>query len=157
MLNNDVLRRIRYTFKLSDNEVISIFGDGGAKVTRAQISDWLKKEDNPEHQICDDEMFATFLNGWIISRRGKKEEPKAEKRLSNNLIFKKIKIALNIKSDEILDILQLADFNLGKHELSAFFRKPNNRHFRECKDQVLRNFLVGVQKKYRPSSDKKDD
>ena len=61
----------------------------------------------------------------------------------------KLKIALNLKSEDVLEILQLAEFQLSKHELSAFFRKPGHKHYRDCKDQVLRNFLKGLQMKYR--------
>jgi len=49
-----------------------------------------------------------------------------------------------------LKILELANMRMSKHELSAFFRKREHKHYRECKDQVLRNFLKGVQLKYRP-------
>ena len=46
-------------------------------------------------------------------------------------------------------LIKQADFSLSKHELSAFFRKPEHKHYRKCKDQVLRYFLKGVQLKYR--------
>lgn len=94
--------------------------------------------------------MAYFLNGFINERRGKREgdQAKPESTLNNNLIFKKLTIALNLKSDDVLETLELAGFKLGKHELSAFFRKSNNKHFRECKDQVLRNFLQGLQVRF---------
>ena len=121
------------------------------QVTRAQISDWLKREDDPEFKLITDPEMATFLNGLINKNRGKKdgEQPEIESRLTNNIIFKKLKIALDLKSDDILEILSLADFKLGKSELSAFFRKKTSRQYRVCQDQVLRNFLMGLQKKYR--------
>ena len=53
---------------------------------------------------------------------------------------------------DILAILSLADFSMSKHELSAFFRKPGHKHYRECKDQILRNFLGGLQHKMRPQA-----
>jgi uncharacterized protein YehS (DUF1456 family) len=65
----------------------------------------------------------------------------------------KLKIALNLKSDDVLDMIELAEFRLGKHELSAFFRKQGHKHYRECKDQVLRYFLKGMQIKYRDEPD----
>jgi uncharacterized protein YehS (DUF1456 family) len=61
----------------------------------------------------------------------------------------KLKIALNLKAEDVLEILELAEFRISKHELSAFFRKPGHKHYRECKDQILRNFLQGMQLKYR--------
>jgi len=151
MTNNDILRRIRYIFDLSDSSMIAIFGLADYQVTREQISDWLKKEDDPAYQKCSDTKFAIFLNGLINDKRGKKDgaQPAPEKRLNNNIIFVKLKIALNLKAEEILEIMTLAGFPVSKPELSAFFRKPGHKHYRECQDQILRNFLKGVQLKYR--------
>jgi len=151
MTNNDVLRRIRYTFNFDDTKMMAIFGFAGLEVTRAQISDWLKKEDDPDYLRCDDKQFATFLNGLIVDKRGKKDgpQPVPETQLNNNIIFRKLKIALNLQAEEVLTLVNQADFRISKHELSAFFRKPSHKHYRECKDQVLRNFLKGMQIKYR--------
>ncbi len=151
MTNNDILRRIRYIFDLSDAEMIEIFSLADCKVSREEISDWLKKDDDPLFKNCSDARMAIFLNGLINKRRGKREgaQPKPETRLSNNIIFTKLKIALNLKAEEIIEILALAGFSIGKHELSAFFRRPDHKHYRECKDQILRNFLKGVQLKLR--------
>ncbi|MBE0597848.1 MAG: DUF1456 family protein [Desulfuromonadales bacterium] len=153
MTNNDVLRRIRYIFDLSDSAMIAIFGLADCEVTREQVSDWLKKEDDPAYKKCSDAQLASFLNGLIIDKRGRKEgaQPASEKRLNNNLIFQKLKIALNLQADEVFEIMQLAEFSLSKHEISAFFRKPGHKNYRECKDQVLRNFLKGLELKYRSS------
>jgi len=149
--NNDILRRIRYTFDFNDSKMIAIFGLADHQVTREQVSDWLKKDDDPAFRKCSDAQLAVFLNGLINDRRGKKEgeQPKPEQRLTNNIIFKKLKIALDLKAEDILQILDLADVRISKHELSAFFRKPGHKHYRDCKDQVFRNFLNGIQLKYR--------
>lgn len=152
MTNNDILRRLRYTFELSDSKMIALFGD--SDVDRTQISKWLKKDDDSDYQSCGDNRLAQFLNGFIEEKRGKKEGPApvAETKLNNNIILTKLKIALNLKAEDVLELLALADFRLSKHELSAFFRKPGHKHFRECKDQILRNFLHGMQEKYRVNS-----
>jgi uncharacterized protein YehS (DUF1456 family) len=153
MTNNDVFRRIRYIFDFGDAEVISIFSLADLKVTREEISDWLKKDDDPAIKTLTDRQLATFLNGLINHKRGKKQgdQPVPEKNLSNNIIFRKLKIALNLQAEEVLGILQLADLRISSHELSAFFRKEGHKHYRQCKDQVLRNFLQGLQLKYRPN------
>ncbi len=151
MNNNDVLRRIRYVFDFGDSKMIAIFSKADHEVTRGQVSDWLKKDDDPAYQECSDTQLAIFLNGLINDRRGKKEgaQSEPEKQLNNNIIFMKLKIALNLKAEDVLGILELAEFRISKHELSAFFRKPGHKHYRECKDQILRNFLQGMQLKYR--------
>jgi len=152
--NNDILRRIRYIFDFGDSKMMGIFSLADHQVTREQVIDWLKKDDDPALQECSDVELAIFLNGLIIERRGKKDgaQPEPEQKLNNNIIFRKLKIALDLKAEDILQILGTADVHISKHELSAFFRKPDHKHYRACKDQILRNFLNGVQLKYRNDS-----
>ncbi|MCF6267912.1 MAG: DUF1456 family protein [Desulfuromusa sp.] len=151
MTNNDVLRRIRFIFDFNDLKMIALFGLTGHQVTREQISDWLKKDDDPAYQGCRDTQLAIFLNGLIIDKRGKNKDPQPEpeQRLNNNSIFRKLKIALNLQAEDILEILALVHVQISKHELSAFFRRPGHKHYRDCNDQIFRNFLKGVQLKYR--------
>ena len=155
MTNNDILRRIRYVFDFNDDKMIALFSLANCVVTRAQISDWMKPEEDSDYVKLSDELLATYLNGLIIDKRGKREgpEPIPEKELSNNAIFMKLKIALNLQAEAILEIMDLSDFRMSKHELSAFFRKVGHKHYRECKDQILRTFLKGLQKKYRQDED----
>lgn len=151
MKNNDILRRIRFIFNFTDSKMIALFGLADYPVTRTQISDWLKKDEDPACKNCSDRQLAAFLNGLINDKRGKQEgpQPKPEQRLNNNIIFRKLKIALNLQDEDILHILQLTGLPMSKHELSAFFRKPDHKNYRSCKDQILRNFLHGLQIQYR--------
>lgn len=150
MNNNDVLRRLRYTFNFNDKQMIALFASAGLKVSREQVSQWLKKDNDADFVNCMDSQLAYFLNGFINEKRGKKEGPNAiaEKRLSNNIILTKLKIALNLKAEDLIDLLASVDFRLNKPELSAFSRKADHKHYRECKDQVLRNLLQAIDKKY---------
>ena len=147
-----MLRRIRYVFDFNDTKMIAIFGQVEETVTREQISEWLKKDDDSAYKSLSDVQLAIFLNGLIVEKRGKKEGPLPvpEKKLNNNIVFRKLKIALDLKNEDVLDILALADLKISKHELSAFFRRQDHKHYRVCKDQILRNFLNGLQLKYRP-------
>jgi len=149
--NNDVLRRIRYAFDYKESKIIEIFDLADLKVTPEQIGNWLKKDDDPSFKECSDSQLATFLNGLIYDRRGRKDGPQPipEQRINNNIIFRKLKIALDMKAEDILDILKLTDTHISKHELSALFRKPGHKHYRNCEDQILHNFLNGVHLKYR--------
>jgi uncharacterized protein YehS (DUF1456 family) len=154
MIANDCLRRLRYILEFDDTKMIGVFAKAEQNVTRTQLSNWLKKEDDPQYEECSDAMFATFLNGLIILKRGKKEGslPESEQRLGNNSIFRKLKIAFDLKAEDILGILSSVDIHISKHELSAFFRRADHKHYRVCKDQILRNFLMGLQIKYRGAS-----
>jgi hypothetical protein len=95
-------------------------------------------------------MLATFLNGLINDKRGKKDgpQPQPEKRITNNIILTKLKIALNLKAEDILEIVKAEEFNFSKSELGAFFRKSDHKHYKVCKDQFLRNFIRGLDNKY---------
>lgn len=155
MNKNDILRRIRYIFDLSDSDMISVFGQAGYEVSRVQVSDWLKKDDDPACKKCTDSELAVFLNGLINHKRGKREgsQPEPERTLNNNAILKKLKIAVNFKAEDMIRILSLDGLRISKHELSGFFRKPGHKHYRECKNQMLRNFLKGLQLELRPGTD----
>jgi uncharacterized protein YehS (DUF1456 family) len=147
MTNNDILRRLRFIFDCSDSRMMELFELGGSRATREQVSAWLKTDDKPDFQALIDRSLATFLNGLIIKKRGARDGgvPEAEPRLNNNIILRKLKIALDFKDDDVLAMMELAGFPLSKHELSAFFRKPGHINYRECQSQVLRNFLKGLQ------------
>jgi len=64
--------------------------------------------------------------------------------MNNNDVFKKLRVALKLRDDEIVDILKLVDFKISKSELGAFFRKEDHPNYMDCGDQVLRNFLNGL-------------
>ncbi|AEV33844.1 hypothetical protein Oweho_2886 [Owenweeksia hongkongensis DSM 17368] len=160
MTNNDILKRIRYTFDYSDAEMIDLFAMGGAEVTRAQVSDWLKKELDDDYRDLDDRSLATFLNGLIVERRGPRADGMQmtpEDRLNNNIILKKIKIALDLKTDDILALFKSIDKKMGPHELSAFLRNHKQSQYRPFQDQYLRYFLTALQQKYRGKNDRSQD
>ena len=132
--------------------MIELFEMGNKSVASTQIKAWFKKDEEEGYLPLQDIELASFLNGFIIDQRGPKGDsiPIAEEKLSNNIILRKLKIALNLKDDDMLEIFKLADMRVSKPELTSFFRKVNHKHYRECKNQFLRNFLMGLQLKYRP-------
>ena len=151
MNNNDILRRVRYTFDFHDEAMQEIFALGDLEVEKKQVIDWLRREEDPEAKELSDFELASFLNGLITHKRGAKDGPKpvAEQQLTNNLILRKLKIALNLKNEDMIEIYDKVDMRISPHEISAFFRKPGHPKYRLCKDQFLRVFLQGLNKKYR--------
>lgn len=152
MLNNYVLRSVRYMLDLSDAKMAEITGLAGLTVTKAQMSDWLKKEDEADYQLCDDNVTGHFLNGLIIFRRGKDESrpvPAVDARLTNNIILKKLRVAFELKDTDMADIFQRADFRVSKPEISALFRNPDHKNYRDCGDQLLRYYLKGLTSRIR--------
>ena len=151
MTNNDVIRRIRCILELNDTQMINTFALADYEITREEVSAFLKSDEDPECKQCSDKLLATFLNGLITMKRGAKDGPKPtpESKINNNVVFMKLKIAFDLKSDDIMELMELSQFTMSKHELSAFFRKPDHKHYRKCKDQILRQFVKGLQIKLR--------
>jgi uncharacterized protein YehS (DUF1456 family) len=149
MINNDVLRRVRYALDLNDQTMIEIFALGEAEMNRMDLLNLLKKDNQEGYAELDNKLMDAFLNGLITHKRGKLETPpgqakKPEMPLTNNSILKKLRIALNFKEEDMLNTLKLADFKISKGELSAFFRQKGHKNYRDCGDQIIRNFLQGL-------------
>ena len=151
MDNNDILRRLRYTFDLNDEQMTAVFGEAGFEVTQEQLGTWLKREGEDGYVQMDDRHLSAFLDGFIIQKRGRREghPPVSVATIDNNNILRKLKIALTLRDDDMVEIFKLAKMRVGKHEISAFFRKPSQSQYRPCMDQFLRNFLLGLQVRYR--------
>lgn len=71
----------------------------------------------------------------------------------NNDVLKKLRVALKLRDEDIVEILKLVDFKITKSELGAFFRKEDHPNYVECGDQILRNFLNGLVLQYRGTKD----
>ena len=157
MIHNDVLRRLRYALAINDTAAISIFKLVNYDMEIDYLHAVMKREGEEGYLPCRDKIIALFLDGLIIKNRGRQEgqmpqELGPKERLSNNEVLRKIRIAMSYKDDDMIAVLKLADFRMSKGELSAFFRKPDHRNFKPAGDQVVRNLLQGMVKKYRPES-----
>ena len=149
MINNDVLRSIRYMLDLGDSKVAEIarLADPAFVVEKDDVRAFLLKEDEPGYLACSDAALAHFLDGLIVHRRGRDEgvPPRlVEKRISNNVVLKKLRVAFELKDVDMHQVFADAGFPVSKPELSALFRQPGHKNFRPCGDQMLRNFLKGL-------------
>lgn len=149
MIHNDVLRSIRYMLDLSDQMVIDIahLADPAFEIDRAQVQAFLKRDDEAGHVECSDAMLARFLDGLLIHRRGRdtsKPPRPIEKRINNNLVLKKLRVAFHLQDADMHQAFEEVGFPVSKPELSSFFRQADHRNYRACGDQILRNFLKGL-------------
>lgn len=172
MNNNDILIRLRYALDIKDTDMMKIFNLGGITVTKEELQRMLLKPKNNTNFDSDDEFIAnddmrkcnnymleSFLNGFIIFERGKQEtKPGEEKKpvfimkdnkTVNNVFLKKVKIALSLTGEEMLDIFKEAGANLSNSELSAVLRREGQRNYKECGDRYVKNFLKGLAIRYR--------
>lgn len=149
MKNNDVLRSIRHILNISDSTIVDIFKLANHKIDQVGAAFLLKEENEAGYVECKNNLLILFLDGLITYRRGKGEEKATDTKaifppLTNNVIFKKLRIAFDLKEDDLIELMSLADFDVSKNEVSAIFRKPGHKHYRECSDDFLMAFLVGL-------------
>lgn len=155
MDNNDRLTRLRYALNIKDNDVVEIFRLGGATVSKDEVRALMLRNDEGVYtEELNDETFERFLNGLITSQRGVREgAPEPELELhhenANNLLLKKVKIALSLTSEDMLEILDSVEARISKSELGAVLRKEGHRNYKPCGDRYVRNFLKGLAVKYR--------
>lgn len=154
MTNNDVLRRLRFSLSLNNPQIIKVFKLAGVSLTHSELDVFLKKEEDDGYEECPNIDMNNFLDGLIILKRGLQKDPPKnidKNHMTNNIILKKLRIALRLKDVDILELLTLGEMKLTKSELSALFRNENHRNYKSCGDQVLRKFLSGLsnQSKYK--------
>lgn len=173
MENNDILIRLRYALDIKDTDMAEIFKLGGIDITKDDVLKILTKPkdgyedeydyageliEDEDHIKCTNRMLESFLNGFITFKRGKQEpkpgqadhpEPSKTRENVNNMLLKKVKIALALTSEEMLDIFEKAGITVTKGELGAMLRKEGHKNYKQCLDKYARNFLKGLALKYR--------
>ena len=152
MLNNDVLRSLRYMLDVSDVQLAEIIQLSGRPTTDSEVSALLKKDDEEGYAECSDEVLAHALDGLVYFKRGKDDSrpPQPfELPMTNNMVLKKLRVAFELKEDDMHAIMHSVDCPLSKPEMSALFRKSGHSNYRPCGDQVLRNFLKGLTQRLR--------
>lgn len=149
MTKNDILRRLRYALQIKDAQVAEMVGHTGKTIATSLVESWLKREEEPGYVELGDEDLCRFLDGLIIEKRGPRPDGQAPEPLdflSLNEVLKKLRIALELKDEEMNAVFQKAGFVVTKAELGSFFRKEGHRNYRKCPEQVLRKFIQGLSK-----------
>lgn len=152
MTNNDYLRSIRFLLDVSDAKLIEIMKLADFSIPLEEVKSYLKNEEDENYIKCSDEVMAHFLDGLVYYKRGKDESRPIipfELPITNNTVLKKLRVAFALKEEDMHEILSKAGFNVARSELSALLRKKGHINYRECGDQLLRNFLKGLAMKER--------
>ena len=150
MTNNDFLRRLRYALNIKDNIMVQIFKKGNITVTKEDVLDYLKKDIDEGFKKLSNNDLISFLDGLIIQKRGKREDgtplPKIKitKNNLNNILLRKLRIALAFKSYDMIRIFKLGGIEISEGELSALFRREDHKNYKECGDKYVRVFLKGL-------------
>ena len=155
MTNNDFLRRLRYALNLRDGAMVEIFKLANVNVTKDDVINILKKDIEDDFKKINNSDLLSFLDGLITYKRGKKEDGniqpqvKVTKNNLNNILLRKLRIALAFKSYDMIDIFKLGGVTISEGELSALFRSEEHKNYKECGDKYIRVFLKGLIEKYR--------
>jgi len=152
--NNDILIRLRYALNITDLKLVELFALADHPLSVEELRPLFLREEDVGFMECDGATLGAFLQGLVVSRRGRRENaagttPPWTGNPGNNEVLKALRIALELRDDDIGAILKLAGFNASKAEIGALFRNRNHENYRLCGDQFLRNFLAGLTKKYR--------
>ena len=147
MTHNDVLRSLRYLLNVGEATLVDIVRLGEHEVSHADIVAFLKKDDEEGYRECGHLVMAHFLNGLVTYKRGKDERrppQPVEVPVTNNTILKRLRIAFELTESDVIALIDATGLSVSKGELSAFFRRPDHRNYRDCGDQFLRHFLRGL-------------
>ncbi len=150
MTTNDTLRRLRYALNMNDAKVAQTIALTGRATTATEVINWLKREDEAGYAELPHSLLCRFFDGLIIDKRGPHPSgkiPEPVEFLTNNEILKKLRIALELKEDDVLTVFKKVEFVVTKAELGSFFRKEGHRNYRQCPEQVLKKFIKGLSTK----------
>ncbi len=148
---NEILYRIQKALRLSMDEMLHIYELEGYKMDATHLSNLLKRRYDKAFEPCSYEELGVFLDGLITLKRGpspKKPGDDEAVALTNNLILKKLRIALELKEAEVEIVFGLGEAELSKQQLSSLFRKESHKNFKACSDELLMAFLEGLDEFY---------
>jgi len=148
---NDILYKIQKALNLSQEEMLEAYKLAEYKMEATHLDSLLKRRQDEGSKLCSYEELGVFLDGLVILKRGpnpKKSNDDEAVELTNNLILKKLRIALELKEAETEIIFSLGEAQLSKQQLASLFRKESHKNFKECSDELLMAFLDGLDEFY---------
>ena len=147
---NEVLYRIHKALKLSLDEMIQAYKLENYEMEASHLESLLKRRLDKGFVLCSYEELGIFLDGLVTLKRGPspKKDDSTIVELTNNLILKKLRIALELKEAETEIIFGLSDIELSKQQLASLFRKESHKNFKKCSDELLMAFLEGLDEFY---------
>ena len=147
---NEILYRIQKALSLSIDEMLEAYKLEAYDMEASHLESLLKRRQDKGFMLCSYEELGVFLDGLVTLKRGPSPQKSKndEVALTNNLILKKLRIALQLKEAETEIIFGLADIELTKQQLASLFRKEEHKNFKPCSDELLIAFLTGLDEFY---------
>lgn len=148
---NEILYRIQKALNLTLEEIVEAYKLEEYEMEEKHLESLLARRQEKDFMLCSYEELGVFLDGLVTLKRGpspKKTDDDKVVELTNNLILKKLRIALELKEAETEIIFGLAEVELSKQQLASLFRKEGHKNFKECSDKLLMAFLDGLDEFY---------
>jgi len=148
---NEILYRIQKALNLTTEEMLEAYKLEDYKMEASHLESLLKRRLDDGFTVASYEELGVFLDGFVTLKRGpspKKTNDDEVVELTNNLILKKLRIAMELKEAETEIIFGLADIELSKQQLASLFRKESHKNFKACSDELLMAFLDGLDEFY---------
>jgi len=148
---NDILYKIQKALNLTQEEMLEAYKLAEYTMDATHLDSLLKRRQEEGSKLCSYEELGVFLDGFVILKRGpspKKANDDEVVELTNNLILKKLRIAMELKEAETEIIFSLGEAELSKQQLASLFRKEGHKNFKECSDELLMAFLDGLDEFY---------
>ncbi len=146
MTNNYILSSIMNSLKLDKVDILKAYKIVDKKIIQDDVDDILREPSDEKFILLSDEGFELFLNGFISYKRGPSDKKAKKQKIyfSNNIILKKLKIALDLKDEDIVEIFAKDGLEITKSQLTAYFRRDGHINYRKCSDSLMKRFINGL-------------
>jgi len=151
MQPNDVLFKIKKALSLETEEMIKAYALADFEMTEERLESIIKRRQDKGFEEATFEELGVFLDGLVLLKRGPSDKVANEDdvvELTNNLILKKVRVAMELKEPELVILFALAEVELTKRQIGSLFRKEGTKNFKACSDELLNAFLEGLDEFY---------
>lgn len=151
MQPNDVLFKIKKALALDTKAMIKAYALADFEMSEERLISIMKRRQDKGYEEATYEELGVFLDGLVLLKRGPSDKIANDDEvveLTNNLILKKIRVAMELKEPELVILFALADVELSKRQIGSLFRKEGTKNFKRCSDELLDAFLEGLDEFY---------
>ena len=148
---NDILFKIQKALSLKNKELIEAYALVNYEMTEKRLESILKRHQDKGYEEATYEELGLFLDGLVTLKRGENSASSDDDtvvELTNNLILKKLRVAMELKEAELIIVFALAEVNITKRQIGSLFRKEGSKNFKSCSDELLLAFIDGLDEFY---------
>ena len=148
---NDILFKLKTALSIDNESMIKAYALAEYEMKEERLNNILKRRQDKGYEDATYEELGVFLDGLVLLKRGPSDKVVNDDEvvaLTNNLILKKVRVAMELKEPELVILFALAEVSLTKRQIGSLFRKEGGKNFKECSDELLMAFLEGLDEFY---------